>query len=58
MSLKKIIPAPADVGREAVIVIAGALVAALVIGQLPGLREWIKRQWGSTTTTGEDTPWL
>lgn len=58
MSLKNIIPAPADVGKEAIIVIAGALVAALVIGQLPGLRDWIKAQWSGTTNTGEDTPWL
>lgn len=56
MNLKNIIPAPAEVGKEAVIVIAGALIAALVIGQLPGLRDWIKAQWGSTTSG--DTPWL
>ena len=31
--------------REAVTVIAGAVLAALVIGRLPGLKAWIKQQW-------------
>jgi hypothetical protein len=47
-SIKAVIPKPTEIGREALIVIAGALVAALVIGQLPGVREWIKRQWDGT----------
>lgn len=37
-----------EVGREAVIVIAGALMAAFVVGQLPGVKAWIKQQWGDT----------
>jgi hypothetical protein len=45
MQIKKIIPSPVDITREAVIVIAGALLAALVVGALPGVREWIKKQW-------------
>jgi hypothetical protein len=45
MKTPAFIPKPAEIGREALIVIAGALVAAFVIGQLPGVREWIKRQW-------------
>jgi hypothetical protein len=45
MGLSKIIPAPAEVGREALIVIAGALLAAFVVGRLPALRDWIKTQW-------------
>jgi hypothetical protein len=44
--LKAIIPSPAEIGREALIVILGALVAAAVIGQLPALRDWMKAQWG------------
>lgn len=58
MTLKAIIPKPVDVGREAVIVIAGALVAALVIGYLPGVRDWIKAQWGGENSKPEETPWL
>lgn len=39
------VPAPADVGREVLIVLAGAIIAAAIIGQLPPVRDWIKRQW-------------
>jgi hypothetical protein len=41
----KWIPSAPEVTREALIVIAGAVLAAAVIGQLPGVREWIKAQW-------------
>lgn len=50
MSLKAAIPKPAEIGREALIVIAGALLAALVIGRLPQVREWIKTQWAGAPT--------
>jgi hypothetical protein len=43
-----IIPKPAEIGREALIVLGGALLAALIIGQLPGVRAWIKAQWADT----------
>lgn len=46
MKAAALIPKPVEIGREALIVIAGALVAALIIGQLPSVRDWIKRQWG------------
>jgi hypothetical protein len=42
----KIVPTPAAIGREALLVIGGAVLAALIIGQLPELRAWIRRQWG------------
>jgi hypothetical protein len=58
MSLKNMIPKTTDIGREAIIVIAGALVAALVIGQLPGVRDWIKAQWSGSSNKPEETPWL
>jgi hypothetical protein len=48
MKLSKIVPGPAEISREALIVIGGALLAALVIGQLPGVRDWIKAQWGES----------
>ncbi len=41
----KIIPTPAAIGREALTVIAGAVLAALIIGQLPPVKAWIKKQW-------------
>ncbi len=42
----KIIPSVSEVAREAVIVVAGAALAALVVGYLPGFKAWLKQQWG------------
>ena len=41
----KIIPSLPEVSREALIVIGGALLAALVMSQFPAVRAWIKEQW-------------
>lgn len=38
-------PSTAEVAREAVIVIAGAALAALVVGYFPEFKRWIKDQW-------------
>ena len=46
MKLAAVVPKPAEIGREALIVLGGALLAALVVGRMPAVREWIKRQWG------------
>ena len=46
--MKSIIPSVPEVGREALIVLGGAIVAALVIGNIPQLRDWIKAQWLDT----------
>lgn len=35
------------IGREAVIVLAGAVLAAFIIGNVPELRAWISRQWAN-----------
>jgi hypothetical protein len=43
--MARLIPKPTEIGREALLVIAGAVVAAFIIGQVPGVRDWIKRQW-------------
>lgn len=42
----KIIPSFPEVAREALIVLAGAVVAAAVVGSIPALRQWLKDQWG------------
>jgi hypothetical protein len=34
-----------DIARETIIVLSGAILAAVIIGQLPGLREWMRKQW-------------
>lgn len=41
----KILPSVPEIGREALIVIGGAILAALVMSQFPSVRAWIKQQW-------------
>lgn len=43
--MKTLIPSTAELGREALIVLGGAVIAAFIVGQFPQLREWIKAQW-------------
>lgn len=45
MAASKLIPKPVEVGREALIVVGGAILAALIMGLMPPVRAWIKRQW-------------
>lgn len=35
-----------DIGKEAVILLGGAIVAAFVIGRFPQVKTWIQAQWG------------
>lgn len=44
----KILPTAPEIAREALIVVGGAIVAAIIVGQMPALRDWIKRQWADT----------
>jgi hypothetical protein len=53
MKIKAVIPKPTEIGREALIILGGALVAALIIGQLPGVKAWIKKQWGDAAAPGQ-----
>lgn len=41
----KYLPTVPEVAREALIVIGGALLAALIIGQVPALKKYIKDAW-------------
>ena len=43
--MKSLVPSARDVGREAVTVIAGAIVAAWIIQQFPSVKAWIKKAW-------------
>lgn len=43
--MKTIIPSVPEIGREALIVICGALLAAFIVGRVPALKQWIKQQW-------------
>lgn len=38
----KVIPTGREVLHEAIVVVAGALLAALIINQLPGVKKWLK----------------
>lgn len=46
--MKNLLPSGPAVVREGLIVLGGAILAALVIGQFPALRDWIKAQWQDT----------
>ena len=43
--MKAYLPDVPAVVREAVTVVAGALLAAWLIGQVPAVKAWIKDQW-------------
>lgn len=43
--MKSLIPSLPEVGREAIIVLSGAILAAVVMSQFPSLKAWIKEQW-------------
>lgn len=48
MKLSTLVPKPTAVVTEALVVIGGAILAAVVISQVPALRDWIKKQWADT----------
>lgn len=39
------IPTFPAIVKEAVTVLAGAVLAAYIIGQLPEVKAWVKKQW-------------
>lgn len=39
--MKNIIPTPAEVGKEGLIVLGGLVLAALVLNQFPKLRDYV-----------------
>lgn len=43
--MKNMIPTLPEIGRETLTLLAGALLAALIIGQLPGVKAWMREQW-------------
>lgn len=42
------IPGLNSIAHETLVVLAGALLAALIVGQVPGLRDWMRAQWLDT----------
>ena len=47
MNLKAWIPSPPELGREALIVLGGALIAAYLLYHWPTGRDYIRRAWQS-----------
>jgi len=45
MKMPAIIPSPTDIGREVLIVVGGALIAALLISNWPWARKYIRDAW-------------
>ena len=45
MKLSNALPSLPDITREALAVIAGAVLAAFVMAQFPSVKGWIKKQW-------------
>lgn len=41
------LPSPHMIVKEGVIVLGGAILAAIVISQFPSLRTWMKAQWAN-----------
>jgi hypothetical protein len=39
------VPRWPELTREALIVVGGAVLAALIMSQVPSLKAWIKEQW-------------
>jgi hypothetical protein len=51
MNISKIIPGPAEVAREGIIVLGGLLLAAFVLSRVPALREFVT---GNSLTVKDD----
>lgn len=47
----RLIPTGPEVIRSTLVVLASAVLAALVMSQAPGLRDWIARAWGDRPPT-------
>lgn len=45
MSARAFIPSAPEVGREVLIVVGGAIIAAALVGAFPALRQWLQAQW-------------
>lgn len=39
------LPSSREVVKETIIVLAGAMLAAFIVGQLPPVRAWMRAQW-------------
>lgn len=51
MKLPAIIPTPFEIGRETIVLLAGALLAAFIMSNWPAGREYIRRAWAPPPAT-------
>ena len=50
MKLPAFVPSPAEIGRETIVLVCGALLAAWIMGQWPAGRAYIRNAWGNPGT--------
>lgn len=43
--MNKVIPTAPEIIREALIVVAGAALAALAVSMFPSFKAWVKKSW-------------
>lgn len=43
--MKDYIPGLPAISRETLAVLAGAVIAAFIVGHIPSLRDWMRVQW-------------
>jgi len=53
MNIKAAIPTTPEFLREAIIVIGGAIIAAMVLSQLPAVRAYIQKNLGGAGGLGQ-----
>lgn len=54
--MKGVIPSWTEIGRETVIIMAGALLAALILSRLPAVRDFIQKNTAFGGCNCEDVP--
>lgn len=50
--MTKVLPSAPEVLRESLVLIGGAILAALILSQLPELRRWISNNTRATGASG------
>lgn len=50
--MKAVLPSAPEVLRESLVLIGGAILAALILSQLPELRRWISENTRGTPASG------
>lgn len=54
--MSRVLPSGPEVLRESLVLIGGAILAALILSQLPELRRWISESTRGTGSSGCNCP--